>query len=73
VTLTTFRDPVAPGFNALAYGATVAAAGGSDFLVQRAVAGSGGGYGHCTFTPAELVTAFQDLVAWTEFGMKPAP
>lgn len=73
LTLTTFRDPVAPGFNALAYGATVAAAGDSDWLVQRAVAGSAGGYGHCTFTPAELVTAFQDLVLWTEFGTKPAP
>jgi pimeloyl-ACP methyl ester carboxylesterase len=73
LTLSTFRDPVAPGFHRDAYGAAVAAAGGANWLVQRSVAGTANGYGHCTFTPQELVTAFQDLVLWAEFGVKPAP
>jgi hypothetical protein len=73
LTLSTFRDPVAPAFNAIAYGATVAAAGNAYWLVQRSVAGTDGGYGHCTFTPTELVIAFQDLVLWAEYGIKPAP
>jgi pimeloyl-ACP methyl ester carboxylesterase len=73
LTISTFRDPLAPGFNAAAYGATVAAAGGADWLVQRQVAGMNAGYGHCTFTPQELGKAFTDLVVWAEFGIKPAP
>lgn len=72
LTLSTFRDPVAPRFNLIAYGAAVAAAGNSDLLVQRFVAGTGNGYGHCTFTPQELATAFFDLVLWAEHGVKPA-
>lgn len=72
LTLSTFRDPVAPGFHRSAYGAAVAAAGDSDWLVQRSVPGTGNGYGHCTFTPLELVTAFFDLVLWAEYGVKPA-
>lgn len=71
LTLSTFRDPVAPGFHLSAYGAAVAAAGNSDGLVQRLVPGTGNGYGHCTFTPQELATAFFDLVLWAEFGVKP--
>ncbi len=73
LTLSTFRDPVAPGFHRDAYGAAVAAAGGANWLVQRSVPGTGNGYGHCTFTPLELVTAFSDLVLWAEFGLKPVP
>src|SRR5262249_8365385 len=71
--LSTPRDPVAPSFNRLAYGATVAAAGSGDLLVQRLVTGSANGYGHCTFTPQELVKGFSDLVLWAELGIKPAP
>jgi len=71
LTLSTFRDPVAPGFHRTAYGAAVAAAGNADWLVQRSVLGTGNGYGHCTFTPTELATAFLDLVLWAEFGVKP--
>ncbi len=29
-------------------------------------------FGHCTFTPTELVTTFVDLVSWVEGGLKPA-
>jgi pimeloyl-ACP methyl ester carboxylesterase len=69
LTLRTSRDPVLPGFNQLAFGATVAAAGQSDLLVQRTV----DRYGHCNFLPGELAQAFSDLVLWAEHGIKPAP
>jgi hypothetical protein len=55
------------------YGAAVAAAGNSEWLVHRSVLGTGNGYGHCTFTPLELATAFFDLTLWVEFGVKPVP
>lgn len=71
LTLSTFRDPVVPGFHRTIYGQTVAAMGDSDFLVQRQVAGTGSGYGHCTFTPQELTQAFFDLILWGETGVKP--
>ena len=71
LTLSTFRDPVIPGFHRTLYGQAVAANGGSDWLVQRSVPGYTGGYGHCTFTPQELTQAFFDLVAWGEYGIKP--
>jgi len=73
LTLSTFRDPVAPGFHRTIYGQAVAAMGNGDRLVQREVLGTGGGYGHCTFTPDELTKAFLDLVLWGEFGLKPNP
>jgi hypothetical protein len=69
VMLSTSHDPVLPGFHQAIYSGLVAAAGNSDFLVQRTVPR----YGHCNFTPAELATAFSDLVAWVEGGIKPAP
>jgi len=71
LTLSTFRDPVIPGFHRTIYGQQVAANGDADWLVQRSVPGSAGGYGHCTFTPQELTQAFADLVVWGEFGVKP--
>jgi len=40
----------------------VAAAGRSDFLRQRTVAT----FGHCTYTPAELLAAFDELTAWVD-------
>jgi hypothetical protein len=73
LTLSMFRDPVIPGFHRTVYGQQVAANGNADWLVQRSVAGMGGGYGHCTFTPQELTQAFFDLVLWGEFGVKPTP
>jgi pimeloyl-ACP methyl ester carboxylesterase len=71
LTLSTFRDPVIPGFHRTIYGQEVAAKGGADWLVQRSVPGYTGGYGHCTFTPQELTQAFIDLVVWGEYGVKP--
>ncbi|WP_410964022.1 hypothetical protein, partial [Salmonella sp. SAL4448] len=64
LTLRTSRDPYLPGFNQLAFGATVAAAGQSDLLVQRTV----DRYGHCKVLPGELAQAFSDLVLWVEHG-----
>jgi hypothetical protein len=40
----------------------------ADLLVQRAIRG----VGHCDFTEAEQVTAFDDLAGWVEDGVKPA-
>lgn len=73
ITLSTFRDPVIPGFHRIVYGQEVAANGNADWLVQRSVPGYLGGYGHCTFTPQELTQAFFDLVLWGEYGLKPTP
>jgi pimeloyl-ACP methyl ester carboxylesterase len=73
LTLSTFRDPVIPGFHRTIYGQEVAAMGDADRLVQRSVPGYAGGYGHCTFTPQELSQAFFDLVVWGEYGVKPTP
>jgi pimeloyl-ACP methyl ester carboxylesterase len=73
LTLSTFRDPVVPGFHRLVYGQEVAANGSADLLVQRSVPGLFAGYGHCTFTPQELTQAFFDLVLWGEYGWKPTP
>jgi poly(3-hydroxybutyrate) depolymerase len=71
LTLSTYRDPVVPGFHRALYGQAVAANGDGAWLVQRTVPGMGAGYGHCTFTPQELSDAFSDLVAWGEYGIKP--
>ena len=73
LTLSILRDPEVPGFHQVIYGQEVAENGDSNLLVQRAVAGTGAGYGHCTFTPQELTKAFSDLVLWGEFGIKPLP
>ena len=72
LTISTFRDPLIPGFHRTIYGQQVADAGNADRLVQRSVSGFAGGYGHCTFTPQELTQALLDLVLWGELGIKPA-
>ena len=52
----------------MVYAQRVADNGKSDLLVQRAIRG----VSHCEFTPAEFSTAFLDLVAWEQAGVKPA-
>jgi len=69
LTLATSRDPVVPSFHQLSYRDAVAAMGAPDFLVQREI----DRYGHLTFTPEELAQAFNDLVLWVEFGIRPTP
>ena len=67
--LSTALDPVLPGLHQILYRELVAASGDSPLLVQRTI----NRYGHCAFTPAEIATAFTDLVTWVEFGLKPTP
>lgn len=43
-------------------------AGNGDLLVQRAIRRAG----HCAFSQAERVRAFDDLVSWVKTGAKPA-
>ncbi len=61
-------DLFVPFHNQVVYGSEAAANGKSDLVVQRAIRG----VGHCDFTAFELVSAFTDLVAWVEGGVKPA-
>lgn len=68
LTLHTLGDLFVPFHMQQEYARRVAAKGASGLLVQRATRD----FGHCTFTPTELVTTFVDLVAWVEGGVKPA-
>jgi pimeloyl-ACP methyl ester carboxylesterase len=68
LTLHTLGDLYSPFVVEQIYAERVAANGASDLLVQRATRD----YGHCAFTPTELVNGFADLVQWVEGGVKPA-
>ncbi len=68
VSLHTLGDLFVPFLMEQVYAERVAAKGGSHLLVQRAIRD----FGHCTFTPTELVEGFVDLVRWVEAGVKPA-
>jgi hypothetical protein len=68
LTLHTLGDLFVPFHMEQEYAARVAAHGASHLLVQRATRD----FGHCTFTPLELVQTFVDLVTWVEGGVKPA-
>jgi len=68
VTLHTTRDPIVPIVHEEVYESIVTAAGSGDLLVRQHVVR----YGHCTFTLAETMGAFLDLVHWVEDGVKPA-
>jgi len=67
LTLHNLGDLFVPVLNEVEYASRVAANGRSDLLVQRAIRG----VGHCDFTATELVTAFADLAAWENSGLKP--
>ena len=67
LTLHNLGDLFVPFHNQVEYASRVAAQGNSDLLVQRAIRG----VLHCDFTATEASTAFLDLVAWVEFGVKP--
>jgi len=67
LTLHNLGDLFVPVHNEIEYASRVLAQGKSDFLVQRAIRG----VGHCDFSAAEFSTAFLDLVAWLESGVKP--
>ena len=67
LTLHTTRDPAIPFSHETVFAATVAGAGRSNLLTQVPI----DRWGHCTFTPAEVQTAFGTLVQWVETGVKP--
>ncbi|MGB6837763.1 MAG: prolyl oligopeptidase family serine peptidase [Dehalococcoidia bacterium] len=50
------------------YRRTVEEASNGDLLVQRAIRRPG----HCNFSEAEILRAFDDLVRWVEEGLRPA-
>jgi hypothetical protein len=68
LTLHTLGDLFVPFHMEQEYARRVAANGASDLLVQRATRD----FGHCTFTPRELVQTFVDLATWVQTGVKPA-
>jgi len=67
VTLHTLGDLYVPFVNEQIYRRRATAAGSGQWLVQRAVRG----VGHCEFTNAEQVAAFQAMVDWEQKGTKP--
>lgn len=68
LTLHNLGDLFVPVLNEVEYASRVFAQGKSDLLVQRAIRG----VAHCGFTSNELGLAFLDLVAWVDYGQKPA-
>jgi len=68
LTLHTLGDLFVPFSMEQIYAQRVAENGASHLLVQRAIRD----FGHCTFTPEELITGFVELVYWVKFGIKPA-
>ena len=67
VVLYTSRDPRVPGFNQSSYLDRVTEAGHLDMLVQHSI----DRFGHCAFTPEEIINAFSDMILWVEYGIKP--
>lgn len=67
VTIHTTQDPTVPFAQEAAYAAVVAKAGATNFLVQQ----SADRYGHCNLKPAEIMNAFQGLLGWVNFGIRP--
>ncbi|WP_104991879.1 S9 family peptidase [Deinococcus sp. NW-56] len=68
LTLHTLGDFYVPFRHQQLYRQAAQANGNGDRLVQRAIRAAG----HCEFDGAELVEAFNDLVAWERTGVKPA-
>ena len=60
-------DPLVPFFHEPALAQTVAAAGASSMLLQRAVPN----YGHCNFPTPLVVSSFQTLTNWVSTGTRP--
>ena len=65
----TIFDPYIPPSLLTLYNEMVESAGQADHLVQQYVPRDG----HCAITPAEVGKAFDELVAWTHGGPRPAP
>jgi pimeloyl-ACP methyl ester carboxylesterase len=67
VSLHTLGDLYVPFKMQQVYRERAIAKGNQDHLVQRAIRGTG----HCEFTLAEQITAFDDLARWEQEGVKP--
>lgn len=65
----TVYDPLIPPPQLALYNEMVEGAGAGDRLVQQYVPRDG----HCSITPEEIGHAFDELVAWTHGGPRPAP
>ena len=67
--LHTLYDPLIPTTSLSLYSHQVEAAGFAPNLVQQYVHRDG----HCTFSPAEIGRAFDELINWTHNGPRPTP
>ncbi|MET0384417.1 MAG: alpha/beta hydrolase [Polyangiales bacterium] len=67
VSLHTLGDLYVPFKMEQVYRERVDAKGNGDYLVQRAIRGTG----HCDFTLAEQIAAFDDMAHWEQDGVKP--
>jgi pimeloyl-ACP methyl ester carboxylesterase len=72
VTLHTPRDPVVPFFHEQLFAKAVADAGAGALLTQKTAPGKQNGYGHCTFTTGEMLSAFEALRQQVEQPAAPA-
>jgi pimeloyl-ACP methyl ester carboxylesterase len=68
LTIHTTSDALVLGNDVTAYEIPAALAGTSDRFVARFVEANG----HCNFTPAQVGTAFDALLAWAREGKRPA-
>ncbi len=68
VSIHTLGDLFVPFKMQQVYAARVKSKGNDKWLVQRAIRD----VGHCAFTAAEAITAFDDMVKWEASGVKPA-
>ena len=68
LTLHTMWDAAVPIFHEGVLARTVSDAGRGDLLLQRSIPA----YGHCNFTPAQMIGGFDSLVQWVTTGQKPA-
>ncbi len=65
----TVYDPLIPASQLALYSQMVEGNGLGDRLVQQYVPHDG----HCAITPEEIGRAFDELLAWTHSGVRPAP
>ncbi len=67
LTMHTTYDPLIPGRYVSEYNAIANVAGTQDLFVAKFVVAKG----HCTFTPAQTGTAFEELLKWVREKKKP--
>jgi pimeloyl-ACP methyl ester carboxylesterase len=68
VTIHTTRDPLVPFFHEAEFAASVAKQNDTGKLLQR----SFDTFGHCAFSTAQMLDAFQGMEGWVRTGQKPA-